>query len=860
MFTFGAGWSEVSAQSLPSGWTSRDVGGPVLSGSASHSSGVFTVEAAGTDIWDTADQFHFVYRPMSGDLDVRARVDSITAAHHWSKAGVMIRGGLTAGAPHAYSLVSSARGTGFQRRTTTNGLTAHTDGPMVTAPRWVRLVRAGTEVTAYTSADGSNWTETGRETVALGSTVYVGLAVTSHDPTQRTTARISNVAAVPLGLPAGQTSADVGRPAIRGSAAYANGAYTITAGGIDIWDRADEFHFVYQPVQGDVTITARVASVSRAHLWSKAGVMIRETLAAGSAHAYALVSSGRGYGFQRRPGDGTLSEHIQGFTSGPPGWVRLVRAGSVFEAYQSTNGVNWSLIDRRTIGMVNTVYVGIAVTSHNVSAATTAVVDNLQISQTQPPANQPPAVSLTAPSQGSTYTAPATLTLTATASDADGSVARVDFFAGSTLIDSDSSAPYSATWSGAPAGTHTLTAVATDNDGATTTSAGVGITVSAAPASPLPAGQVGADIGNPATAGNAAFSNGAYTIRAAGVDIWGTADQFHFVYQPMQGDVTITARVASVTRAHDWSKAGVMIRDSLTAGSRHAYSLVSAARGYGFQRRPQTGGVSEHTLGGNGGPPRWVRLVRTGSLFESFASTDGRSWTQTGSRTITMGNTVYVGLAVTSRNPGALTTAVVDSLDISASGPPQNQPPTVSLTSPAAGAQFTAPATLTLTASASDSDGTVTRVDFYAGTTLIGTDTSAPFAVNWGNVPAGTYSLTAVARDDDGATRTSAAVSIVVNPVAIQPPPSGIVFTASADHASLVTSYRLEIYNAGATPGRSTPLATSNLGKPQPGSNGDITVVLTSFFEGLAPGSYIASVAAIGSGGTARSAPVSFTR
>ena len=83
-----------------------------------------------------------------------------------------------------------------------------------------------------------------------------------------------------------------------------------------------------------------------------------------------------------------------------------------------------------------------------------------------------------------------------------------------------------------------------------------------------------------------------------------------------------------------------------------------------------------------------------------------------------------------------------------------NVPPGVTLTSPANGATFSAPATITLAATASDTDGTITKVDFYRGTTLIGTDTTAPYSVTWSNVAAGSYSLTAVATDNGGATGT----------------------------------------------------------------------------------------------------------
>ena len=95
-----------------------------------------------------------------------------------------------------------------------------------------------------------------------------------------------------------------------------------------------------------------------------------------------------------------------------------------------------------------------------------------------------------------------------------------------------------------------------------------------------------------------------------------------------------------------------------------------------------------------------------------------------------------------------------------------NALPTVNLTSPANGASFTAPANITITANASDSDGTISRVDFYQGTAWLGTATSAPYSFDWTNVPAGSYSLTATATDNGGATTISTAVSITVNTVA----------------------------------------------------------------------------------------------
>jgi aryl-phospho-beta-D-glucosidase BglC (GH1 family) len=189
--------------------------------------------------------------------------------------------------------------------------------------------------------------------------------------------------------------------------------------------------------------------------------------------------------------------------------------------------------------------------------------------------NQAPSVNISSPSNGTALTAPASITINANASDVDGTVSKVDFYNGSTLLGTDASAPYSFTWSNVAAGTYTLTAKATDNGSAVTTSVAVSITVNAA-----------------------------------------------------------------------------------------------------------------------------------GNLL-----------------------------------------------------------PTVSMTSPTSGSSYNAPASVSITATASDADGSVSKVEFYNGSTLIGTSTSAPYSFTWSNVAAGTYSLTAKATDNANGTATTSSVSITVKTV-----------------------------------------------------------------------------------------------
>jgi len=1129
--------------SLPAPWNAQDVGAAAIAGSASfdQTTGTFGITAAGTGIGGRSDQFTFIYQQVTGDVEVIAKVDSVSAADGWSNSGVMIRSSLAANAGHGYALVSAGHGVAFQRRQNDGGRTNLTYGPSVSAPYWVRLVREGTTLTSYSSADGATWATLTSRTVSLGTTAYVGIATTSNNGTAPTNAAVSHVSIAPLSLPAPQKAVDIGAPSIAGSTAYDQGVYRVHAGGADIWGTSDQFHFVYQPMNGDGEVVAHVQSLSNSNAWAKTGVMIRETLAPDSRHAFALVSAASGYGFQRRIDPVGMSQLTSGTATQAPGWVRLVRTGTRFDAYQSTDGSTWRLMGSDAVAMADAVYVGIATTSHNTSTATDAVLDSFKVTQGGSTANQPPTVAVTAPADGSTFTMGNTITMNAAANDTDGTVTRVDFRAGTTVIGSSTASPYSVTWSPAAAGTYSLTAVATDSDGAATTSAAVSIRVEPAanqppsvsltapangasytapasislaatasdpenslsrvefyngttllgsdttapysyswasvpagtytlkavaydnagasassataaitvgPGSGLPSPWTAVDLGNPALKGSTAYNNGVFSIDAGGADIWGTSDQFQFVYRPMNGDGEVVAHVQSLFNSNTWAKTGVMIRETLAPDSRHAFALVSAASGYGFQRRIDPAGISQLTGGTATQAPGWVRLVRTGSRIDAYQSTDGSTWSAIGSDTVAMADAVYVGIATTSHNTSTATHAVLDSFKVTQGGSTANQPPTVTLTSPASGATFTAPATVTLSANATDSDGTIARVEFYSGTTLLNSDTAAPYAFTWSSVPAGTYSVKAIAYDNSGASASSATVTVTVSATANKPPtvtltsptsgatftapanvtlsanatdsdgtiarvefyngttllnsdtaapysftwssvpagtysvkaiaydnsgasassatvtvtvsgaankpptvtltspssgatftapanvtlsanatdsdgtiarvefyngttllnsdttapytfawssvpagaytvkaiaydnsgasttsavstitvtatttlPTGVVFTASPDHATLVTRYELRIYASGADPNTATPVATSNLGKPTPDVNNDITVSQPAFFSALAPSNYVAAVAAIGSGGSSLSTAVTFVR
>jgi regulation of enolase protein 1 (concanavalin A-like superfamily) len=531
---------------------------------------------------------------------------------------------------------------------------------------------------------------------------------------------------------------------------YNSGTYTVAASGTDIWGTSDQFRFVYRQVSGDVTIVAKVSSIRNVDEWSKAGVMIRESLSAGSKHGFALVSVARGVAFQRRRGTSGSSVNTSGGSGAPPAWVKLERRGSTLTASRSSDGSNWTVIGTDTITMSATVYVGLAATSHDPAAATTATIAS--------------------------------------------------------------------------------------------------VSVQTGASSSLPSGWSASDVGSPAVPGATSYSSGTFTLDGAGADIWGTADQFRFAYRQVSGDIDIVARVVSVENVDAWSKAGVMIRSSLAANAAHASMFVSAGNGFAYQRRPSTGSSSVSTAKAAGASPMWVKLQRRGSTVTAFRSSTGSSWTTVGTQTLTLPSTFYIGMGVTSHDVSSATTAKFDGVAVTAPST-SNQLPSVSLTSPASGATFAALVTITVSATASDPDGTVARVDFYQGSTLIGSDTSSPYSITWPSVAAGTYSVVAIARDNAGGTTTSSARTVIVGSSTL---PDLAVFVPSSNN-SVVSSYRLEIYTAGANVATATPIATRNLGKP-PIVNGECQVDITTTISALPSGTYVATVTAVGSSGSTESA------
>lgn len=605
-----------------------------------------------------------------------------------------------------------------------------------------------------------------------------------------------------------------------------------------------------------------------------------------------------------------------------------------------------------------------------------------------PPVNVSPVVSLTAPANNTTFNAPATITISANASDADGSVSQVDFYNGSTLLGSDNTSPYSYTWTNVAAGTYAITARATDNQNAVTTSSVVNVNVSTVvndcpkltwsdefngsavdmtkwsyqtgdgcpglcgwgnqeleyyTSNTNNVSVTGGNLvltarnqpnynntgrnytsGKLVTSGKFSQKYGRYEARikvpsAAGIwpAFWMLADNTSW---PSTGEIDIlecananpttwlgTLHYASTSGGHqskgatwytptplsndfhtyavEWTTTEIrwyvdgVLRGTTTKAAVQAgggrwpfddqkfYIILNLAVGGNFSGQtpissqypvsmlvdyvrvysgdpctvtqspyggtaaliPGTIEAERYDIGGEGVAYHDLTPTNEGAVFrtdavdlEACTDADGgynlshtavSEWTEytvnvaaNGTYDLSArvaataaGKTFHVEMngvnisgsiavpntggwqnwqTVTIRNI-ALTAGqkvmriVMDANEFNlnyvsftaTASTPVNQLPTVTLTAPANNASYNAPASVSITANASDADGTVSKVDFYSGSTLLGTDNTAPYSYTWTNVPAGTYNISARATDNAGASVTSASSNVTVRTV-----------------------------------------------------------------------------------------------
>ncbi len=482
------------------------------------------------------------------------------------------------------------------------------------------------------------------------------------------------------------------------SGSGANAVYEIQGNGNDIWANEDEGFFVYAEKAGSWALTSRIEWIETGgNEWAKAGLMVREDPDAPDSANYAVVLRGAmdTISAQWRPEAGSASSSTRHFDEEgneiPAGddnavWIRVNRVSEDFWLSEySQDGDNWNYGHSFTLELPESLAWGLTVTNHDDNdILAIANAENVVFEEApdfHPVARRTLDGDLNVIDGNIFYQDGQEFEVTlevfsSSAQDLTVTESLPDGWTVADISDDGTESGGVITWNlsaeeGANTLSYTVTADGSGNiegdvDGYATVQEqginyikpGVGI---------FDDGSV--DIGPVEAEGSSEFADGTYIVRGSGADIWGTGDQFHFVYTEMSGsfEVEVGEMFAwNDTSGNEWSKAGLMVRESLSPGAANVFPLVRGSDlQYRTQYRPENGAETagtdlvpaEEQLG-------QVRLVRFGNEFtvEYFSEAEG-DWVTNYQSTIEMEDPVLLGLAVTSHENPNIT--VAEYMDIS---------------------------------------------------------------------------------------------------------------------------------------------------------------------------------------------------
>jgi hypothetical protein len=744
-----------TVSALPPEWGSQDIGTPTLAGAGSFDSGsaTFAINGAGNTIASSGtDQFRFAYQALTGDGSIVAQVNSLNTTSSGSKAGIMIRDGLTNTARLVFADVTPSSGVQFSRRYSSGGAITTTTASGINAPQWLKLERVGNVFTASRSVDGVGWAVIGSDTVTMGNTVYMGLGVGSASTNVMASGAFGNVS---LTGSLGASPIYNGLPAPSGLAASAAASGT----GMSLaWnDISGETGYAIERSADGVNFTQIATPAADQTTYTDNGTAI------GSLRYFyrisALDPTGRSApstvasGLNRPSAVTNLSVTSLSTTQIVLNW-RDTNGESSYRIERSLDNVTWSSLGN----------VGTNVPSYTNSGMSTASIYYYRVTPLSSVGDGLAATVLGGTRlttvTGTAFTKVSSNQFRFTWNDLPNETGyrierSTDGTNFSTFVNLAQNITSYTDGTVTPLGEYYYRVVGTNS---VSESISTNVIFAAAPASTLPTGWNSVDIGGVGGAGAAGYAGGTYTSVGSGADISSVADKFRFVYQQMSGDGEIIARVASLENTDAQAKAGVMFRESLAPGARNAIAYVTPTNGVHFQTRVTTGGATAIANGTTAAAPIWLRLVRSGDTVTAYQSGDGSAWTQIGSpTTVSMTNpTIYVGLAVTSRNDTLLAKATFDSV----SGSALNQTDSVAPDAPAINSfssdtgasssdRITSDNTLSFSGSAEPASFvTISRADVGA----IGT-VQTNYLGNWSfdytdtALPDGAYSFTASAKD-----------------------------------------------------------------------------------------------------------------
>ncbi len=347
------------------------------------------------------------------------------------------------------------------------------------------------------------------------------------------------------------------------------------------------------------------------------------------------------------------------------------------------------------------------------SGATNAYMDGISVREVVPPV-----VEITSPTASATFNEGDPITITADAMGLSGAVTKVEFKDGDTVLKTFTEAPFTYNWTNYLPGAHTLSVVATDEHGGTTTRT-VSISIN--------------------------FADGTL------------APFVHYRFD----DATHGWSGVSSLRA---DTGGALGQEVYNAGASAGATALASPKVYLFAG--QTYKIQFKARESSSGSVKLAFAVKT-SITEPANSDALVTWTLT--ETEALYETTFTvaadgGYYLTLFQPTPINTLPKLTLDEFRLIGVFNNAPTVSLTTPADGLKTVAGANVTMQATASDSDGTVTSVQFRRSLVTLGTDTTSPYSYTWTNVSEGEHPLNALATDSNGGQTVSATVNITARP------------------------------------------------------------------------------------------------
>ncbi len=388
------------ASPCPGGWNCDDVGNPALVGNQVVNKGIITLQSAGKDIWGVSDQFHFVWRSLANNSTVSTHITALQQTDELAKAGVMLRTSTADDAPYYAAFITPHKGITIRYRTV-KGLNAQvvTSNAAFHLPTYLRVARWKNIFTTYVSPDGVTWTALGGSSVPMDiqGPMLGGIALTSHNAALMGSATFDafsatdGAAIAPTACPDQWTCGDVGYPAPRGSQLFnrLTKTWTLDGGGFDIFFKTDQFHFVWQKMNGDVALSTRTNFLAQTEVdartgndYAKAGVMLRANTDTGSPYYGVFITPQHGImvQYRKKQGDGTGEATLPDVPKGPI-FLKVERSGTIFTAYVSKDDNDWTAIDGSSIALNtgNTMLAGLAVTSHNPGAVRAVTFDTIDI-------------------------------------------------------------------------------------------------------------------------------------------------------------------------------------------------------------------------------------------------------------------------------------------------------------------------------------------------------------------------------------------------------------------------------------------------------------------------------------------------